>query len=417
MSSLRNNILSLYWVQLFTYALPLLTLPWLTRVLGLDGFGQLVFSTAINAYFILLTDYGFNFTATRAIALAGDDRSARSAVFWTTLSAKLLLATLGVVVLWLLTRVSDQLATHATLLLTGYVAVVGSALTPLWYFQGTERLKVFSTITIGVRALSVVALFVFVRKADDLLAAMVITAGVSVVVAAACLLLLARERTLQFVPVSLGGIRAALLDGWQLFASTTAISLYTTANTVVLGFLAGPAVVGQYGAAERLIGAAQGLVTPLTQSVFPRVSRLMHESRSEAFALLRRLLRLQGVATLALSVLIFASAPYVVALLYGADFAGAVPVLRWLSLLPFLVGLSNVFGINTLLPLGMKRTFSAILVGAGVLHLLVLFALIPMFSATGAAMAVLLTECAVTLVMAAVLWRLRVPIFSAAVAA
>jgi PST family polysaccharide transporter len=417
MPSLRNNILSLYWVQLLTYALPLLTLPWLTRVLGLDGFGRLVFCTAINAYFIMLTDYGFNFTATRAVALAGNDRPARSGVFWTTMTAKLVLACVGLAVLGVLTLVLEPLADNAALLLTGYLAVIGSAFTPLWYFQGTERLRVFSTITIAVRAVSVAALFLLVRTPDDLLTAMAITAGVPVAIGAICLLLLMQERAVPYAPVSLAGLRETLHDGWQLFASTTAISLYTTANTVVLGFLAGPAVVGQYGAAERLIGAAQGLVTPLTQSIFPRVSRLMNESQGEAFALLRKLLHLQGLATLALSALIFVSAPYVVTLIYGPDFSGAVAVLRWLSLLPFLVGLSNVFGINTMLPLGMQRMFSGILITAGALHIVALFVLIPAFSAAGAAMAVLLTECAVTLVMGAVLWRKRIPIFSAPMAA
>src|SRR6202034_4733263 len=93
--SLRKNIASLYAVQMASYLAPLVTLPWLTRVLGPSGFGQLSFCGAVIGYFVLFADYGFNYSATRQIALLYGDRAGRSKVFWNTITVKGLLAIAG----------------------------------------------------------------------------------------------------------------------------------------------------------------------------------------------------------------------------------------------------------------------------------------------------------------------------------
>jgi PST family polysaccharide transporter len=129
--------------------------------------------------------------------------------------------------------------------------------------------------------------------------------------------------------------------------------------------------------------------------------------------LIRKVLRLQGGFALMLSLALLAFAPWIIRLAYGPAYEDSIKVLRWLALLPFMVGLSNVLGIHTMLTLGMKRTFSGILIAAGALNLFVLFVLARRFGAVGAAMAVLTTEVFVTLLMAAILRRRGVPIFKA----
>jgi PST family polysaccharide transporter len=180
---------------------------------------------------------------------------------------------------------------------------------------------------------------------------------------------------------------------------------------VLLGFVAGSVAVGYYSAAEKLIKAAQGLVNPLSQSFYPRVSRLMKESHEEAFKLLRRLLRLQGGYAFLISLAIFGFAPVITHLLYGPAYETTTDVLRWLSPLPFVIALSNVFGIQTMLPLGMNKTFSNIVLAAGALNVVALYVLASWFGAVGAAEAVLFAEVAVTVTMAVVLHGKDIPIF------
>jgi PST family polysaccharide transporter len=409
--SLRKNIAALYVVQFSNYLMPLVTLPWLTRMLGPEGFGRLNFCLAVNACFVLLADYGFNLSATREIAVHGHDRAARSAIFWNTLFAKALLGTAGLPLLLLLSLGFERLAAERGLLLIGYLLVLGNVLTPTWYFQGTERQAQLSAVLVGVRLLSVPALLLLVHSPADTGTAVAVSAGIPVVTGALCLGLLARERSLDAPRLHPAGVLGVLGEGWHLFLSTASTSLYGMTNTVLLGMLSGNTAVGYYSAADKAVQAAQGLLTPINQSVYPRISRLMGESRQQAFALIHRVLLLQGGLALALSLALFAAAPLAVRLAFGADYGATVETLRWLAFLPFLVGLSNVFGIQTMLPLGMKRSFTAVLLAAGLLNVLALLLLAPRHGAAGAAMAVCGTELFVTVAMALVLMRAEVPLF------
>lgn len=409
--SLRKNIAALYLVQFTTYLVPLLTLPWLTRALGPEGFGRLNFCLAVNGYFVLLADYGFNLSATREVALHAGDRQARSAIFWNTLFAKALLGAAGLPLLLLLSLCFERLAAERGLLLTGYLLVLGNVLTPTWYFQGTERQARLSAVLVGVRLLSVPALVLLVRGPADTGLAVAVSAAIPVAVGLLCLAQLARERSLEAPRLDPAGVRGVLREGWHLFLSTASTSLYGMTNTVLLGLLAGNTAVGYYSAADKMAQAAQGLLAPVNQSVYPRISRLMGESRQQAFALIHRVLLAQGGLALLLSLALFAAAPLAVRLAFGADYGATVEALRWLAFLPLLVGLSNVFGIQTMLPLGMKRSFTAVLLAAGLLNVGALLLLAPTRGAVGAAMAVCGTELFVTVVMALVLLRAEVPLF------
>jgi PST family polysaccharide transporter len=409
--SLRKNIASLYAVQFASYAAPLVTLPWLTRVLGPSGFGRLSFCVAVTAYFTLFADFGFNLSATRQIATRWNDRPGRSTVFWNTITAKALLACIGFLCLLVLTLCIHRFAEERSLLLINYLTVLATVLTPVWYMQGTERQVVLSGITIAVRVIAIPAVFLLVRSTRDIQMAALISSGTQLAGGLLCLGYLLRARELDRVQVDRHMIVQTLRDGWHLFLSTASTSLYSTTNTVLLGFVSGSTAVGHYSAAEKMMQAAQGILGPINQSVYPRVSRLMQESQGAAFALIRKVLKVQGSIAFALSLVLFAIAPWLIRLLYGAAYEETIGVLRWLAWLPFLVGLSNVFGIHTMLPMGMKKAFSRILIIAGAINVLTLFVLAHWYGAAGAAAAVVGTELFVTAVMMWVLVRRNVPIF------
>lgn len=411
--SLRKNVAALYAVQFASYLVPFVTLPWLTRVLGPVGFGRIGFAGAVIGYFVLLADYGFNFSATRQVAMRWDDRAGRSKVFWTTLSVKALLAGAGFPCLVLLTYCGSKFADQRSLLLISYLTVVGTVLTPMWYFQGIERQTVLSVISIATRFAAIPAIFLCVRSPGDVATAAWITSGTSVTGGLLCLGYLVRFGELNGPVFEFRDLVHVVKDGWHLFISTASISLYQATNTVVLGLVAGPAAVGHYSAADKMIQAAQGMLAPINQSVYPRVSRLMQDSRSEAYALIRRVLRIQGSIALCLSLVLFLVAPPLIRIFYGPAYEPTIDVLRWLAILPFLVGLSNVLGIHTMMAMGMNRVVSRILIGAGGLNVAILYFLAHRFGAEGAAMAVVATETFVTVAMAWILKRRHVPVFSA----
>jgi len=404
MSSIRKNFLLLMTLQISTYAVPLITLPLLTRVLGPESYGQLSFVLAVITCFINFTNYSFDLTATPRIALACDDRAARSHIFWTTLLAQIAITAAGFIVLLALTFMVERFAFDRTLLLIGFAMTLGAALTPTWYFQGIQQLHTFSPILFTCRVLSVPAMFIFVHGPADLTAAMLINAGVplsSGIVVCAYLLL---RREIDFVSVSLADIAQALMDGWHVFLASTSIAFYASTNTILLGFVSGNVAAGYFAAGDKLVRAAISMLQPLKAASYPRISYLMHHAREDAMTLLRQLFIVQGALVLAISLAIFFGAPFAVHILYGPNYAPTIGVLRWMAFIPFMAGMTDLFGVQTMLPLGMKKSFSRILISSGFLNVALLPLLAKLFAEQGAAAAVLIAESSVAAALAYVLY-------------
>jgi len=191
----------------------------------------------------------------------------------------------------------------------------------------------------------------------------------------------------------------AATEGWHIFVSTAAISLYTNGNTFVLGLIAGNTAVGYFSAADKLVRAVQGLLSPVSQAIYPHISSLAVRSREAAVEFVRKSLRWMGLFSFLMSILLLILAEPLVRLFLGDGFGISVTVLRVMAFLPFIVALSNVFGMQTMLPFGMKKLFSKIIVSAGLVSLLLIIPLSYMYGPGGAALAVLLTEILITLVM------------------
>jgi polysaccharide transporter, PST family len=396
---IRRNIYSLFLLQGGSYIVPLLTLPWLTRVLNVDGFGKLGFVTAFIAYFVLLVDWGFSLSATKQIAIHRQDMVARSQIFWETLLARLVLAGIGFLLLLILLVVIPGVRSETSLFLLAYLSVCASVLNPAFYYQGIEQMGQMSLINLLVKFLSVPCIFLFVTNSFDIGLAIGIQAGFIFLAAVINFLVLLLSRQLVWSRPSMSHVYDSLGQGWPLFLSTASISLYTNSNTVILGLISNPTAVGYFTAAQTIIRAGQGLYGPVSQALFPRMSHLFHHSKDSALLLLRRVLWMQGVATGLMSLALLLLAPWVVSLLFGSQYHSCISVLRWLSPLLFLIGLSNIFGIQGLVPLGYTRAFSRILLISGVLNITLIVPLGYWFLADGAAIAVLITELFVTALM------------------
>lgn len=290
------------------------------------------------------------------------------------------------------------------MLLAATPMVLGSVLFPGWLFQGLERMSMTSAFTIGSQALVVPLTFALVHRAEDTWLATLVRACAPTVAGIASLVWLYRERIVGWHRPRWSDTRRALADGWHIFVSTAAISVYTTSNQVILGFLCGPLQVGYYAAADRVRSAAQGVAGVLSNAVYPRVAALMHNDRPAALALVRKLMLLQGTATFLGGCVLWLAAPLIVSLLMGPAFGPSIGVLRWMAFVPFVVSLSNVFGIQLMLPLGMTTAFSRILMGSAAFNLAAFIPLALHWGATGAAVAMLMTETAVTAAMA---WHLQ----------
>lgn len=400
---LFDNIVSLYLLQGLNYLLPLAVLPYLVRVLGIETYGSVAVAQSFAQYFNILTDYGFNFSATRSIAQNKHEPREISRIFCCVFLIKICLTAVGLILLVGLLLTVSRLRRDWTIFIYAFVGVVGNALFPVWYFQGLERMRHISIISGATKAFSAVLLFVFVHHACDGALAVAIQSMGMLLAGAVGFVLCTRSADLDFAWPGWQELRSCSAEGWHLFVSTASISLYSNTNVFLVGMLAGNAQAGYFSAADRLVRATNGLLGPVTQAAFPYVSSLAPRSSKDALAFIVRTLKWMSGLALLPAIAIFVFARPITILCFGYAAEGAIPVMRWIALLPFLVAVTSVLGVLTMLTFGLDKQFSRILMAAGILNVVLCVPMIDTFAAEGAGASVLLTETFVTVMMGIVL--------------
>lgn len=406
-----KNIISLIGIQGVNYIIPLITLPYLVRILQPAGYGSLGFSLAIIQYFTILTDYGFNLSVTQKIAINRDDKTFISKTFWSVISCKLLLGVGGGVVLFLMILINDDMYNLRWILIASYITVFGSAIFPVWLFQGKETMGWIALSNITARLTTIPLIFALVKQPEDAWMAGGITGMTSILAGCIALFLIWKNRWVYWIKPDWGTIKKEYQEGWHVFISNAAISLYTTSTTVILGFIAGPVAVGYFVAADKLRQAAQGLISPVSQSFFPRVNSAMAKDHRLGFSVVRKLLVILSIIGMSASAFLFIFSEDLIRIVYGVNYEPAVTVLRVISFIPIIICLSNVFGIQVLLVLGKKKVFSRVLILSGLVNLSILVPLAYYFKQDGAAISILVTEFFVTSAMLYFIFKLKIPLF------
>jgi O-antigen/teichoic acid export membrane protein len=396
---LRKNIAALSVLQLLNYALPLAVVPYLVRVLGPAHYGLLVFAQASVNYANSVTDYGFNFSATRLVARHRDDPEALSRIFWSTAVAKMLLMLFCFAVLAGLIAVVPVFRSHAALLAACSMLVLGNVLFPMWFFQGMEEMGAITTAQAIAKISLIPLVFLFVKNSDHVVRAAALQSGTAVLAGIVGIPLLFRIARIRWYRPRGKDVLDSFREGWDVFISTAAITVYTSTNTVVLRFMSGDAQVGYFGAANKIINGSQGVLIPITQALYPHLNSMAVKSRQAAVTLIRKSLFWILLVSALASVAFLLGAGPISHIAFGRDFDGSIVPLRWMGVLPVLLGLSNVFGVQTMLTFGMNREFNRIVTSSAVINLLLTFPFAYFWGAAGAAIAIVLTELFVTTAM------------------
>ena len=405
---LGTNILSLYAVQGLNYLLPLLVLPYLLRVLGPQSYGSIAFAQALMGYAVLLTEYGFNLSTTRAVALARDDPQELARIFWSTMAAKLLLLAGSVIVLAAVILWVPKFRQQWSLFAVCGLMVVGSCAFPQWYFQGLERMRVVATIQALTKLVAFAATFVFVRSSTDQIAAAVVLSMPMLIGAILCAVAIKSIAPLPFHRPSGRDIRGAFAGNWHLFVSIAAATLYLNTNAFLLGLMSGTYAVALYTLANKVALTVFNFLNPIVQATFPRASVAFGRSRAEARSFVLRLatVLLPMAATLSLLLVIFA--PLIARLAGGAAYTGAIPVLRIMAALPLLLSVATLLAQIIMINSGLSKALSRVYFVAGILNLVILPVLIRLYDASGAALALVIAELLGPVLMVLAIRRARV---------
>jgi len=395
LAALRHPVASnAAWLYAQSFAitlLPLVTLPYLTRVLGPSELGVVLFTQSFAFLLALVAEYGFGLSGARAAAGRREDPAGLADVVAGIQGAKVALCVACVGLALVAWPLVPAFRAQPELVALGLATGILQGLSPWWLFAGLEVMRRPAALELALRGLTVVAIVVLVDDAGD--GAIVLGIYLAAQALSTLPLTVWLYRLVAWRPPTWQLTRAALRDGWILFVSGGAVALYTSANVFLLGLLVAPAQLAFFAAAEKTIRAAMRVLSAVEAAVYPRISFLVSQgrtSRADQLALMT-LVGLAGVSLLC-ALALFLLAPVVVELVFGPAFAPSVEVLRVVAFAIPLGLAALTISQQWLLPRGLERYTTLVVICTGVVNPVALLVLTPAFGIVGAAWSLLAVE-------------------------
>jgi PST family polysaccharide transporter len=403
-----RNTAALYMVQISRKIAPLIIIPYLARTLGVAGWGAVAFAQSLAEFIVLTIEFGFNLSATREIARHRESKQRCGQIMAGVLGAQIVLSGAAVGAALIASHWIPLLNENRRLFMAGLFYAVAQGFMPLWFYQGLERMRLAAGLEITGKLLGLAALLMFVRSPEDGWVALLIQ-GLAPAIATVAGIAVA-YRTIPAVAPTPALIGEAFRLGWPMFVFRSGESLYGVGNAFVLGLFASPVIVGYFASAEKISKAIFGLLNPIREALYPRLSSLARNGSHAGAGLAQIGVVVMVSGGLALGAGVFLFAPELVGMLMGPGFAPAVTVLRILAALPPILSVTYSVGLQWLLPLGRDGEVNRIILTAGALNLALAVLLAPRFAHLGMAVAVVTAEAFVCFSMVRVVAR-STPLF------
>jgi polysaccharide transporter, PST family len=390
-----KNVASLSVLQAITYLLPVIILPYLFRVLGPEKFGLIAFAQAFVQYFMILTDYGFSISATKEISIHREEHAKVCKAFSTVMTVKIGLGLLSLLMLAAIVYFIPKFRNDWLVYVLSFGAVVGNTIFPIWFFQGTEKMKYIADLNIAGGLVTALFIFLFVKGPQDYLLVPAVYSAVFLITGILGQYIVFRHFGVSFKLQGYKNVRQQLKAGWDLFISIAAINAYTTTRVFAIGLLTNNTVTGFYSIAEKIANLFQTFpLASFSQALFPRLSKIFHKTRKKAFQIMQRLQQITISLALIFLPLVFFFAHSIVRAACGGDYPETVLTLRLLLVSVFFV-VANSFRVQFLLVCGKTHIYSRIHVVMAMMGLPLIFLLIFSFSYVGAAVATVAIEAGI----------------------
>ena len=382
--SIVSNFFYLSLLQVAGYVFPILTLPYLAKIIGVEGFGKIAFASAVMVWIQTVADWGFNYTATRDVAKNRNNKEIVSEIFSNVLWARCLLMILSLIFLSLLILVIPKFRESADVLYVTFLLIPGHILFPDWFFQALERMKYITVLNLLSKLLFTIAVFVVIkRKEDYLLQPLLVSLGYVFSGIIAMYYIVLRWRYKLQRP-SVSKAISAIKNSTDVFINNLMPNLYNSFSSVLLGFIGGDIANGKLDAGNKFSQLAQQFMQIVSRVFYPFLSRRIDKHGT--------FVKLNLSIAAGISLVLFLTAPILIKLFFTEEFYDSIPVLRILSISIIFFTLSNTYGTNYMIIEGYEHQLRNITAISSIIGLLISFPLIYYFNFIGAALTICITR-------------------------
>ena len=397
--SITKNYLYNLIYQILIIIIPIITTPYVSRVLGADGVGKYSFSNSIVSYFVIFASLGFGYYAQREIAKYQDNKKKQTEIFWEIIIVRSVSVLTALVVYFTVMALGVFKEEYTLLMMILSVSILAVAFDISFLFAGNEVFSKTVLTNTLLRILNVVAIFVFVKDRNDLWKYVLITA-LTGLIANASLAVYSKDFLCKIEIKNLKPVRH-IKPAVILFLPTIAISVYTYLDKTMIGVITGSDFEnGFYEQAEKIVKIVMTVVTSLGAVMIPRNSNAFERKDMQAIRQnIYRSVRFVLLLGIPMMIGLIAVSDNMVPWFLGDGYYKSANIMKILSVLILAIGLSNVFGLQYLIPAGEDKKFTISVTCGAFTNFLLNLVLIRLFKSYGAAIATIVAETVVTVIM------------------
>ena len=355
-SRLLKNGIWLFILQVFNTVVPMITLPYVTRILGTAGYGD--FSLALNwiLYFQVIVEYGFGYWGSRKVATSGRDELQRT--FSMIITSRIILLLFSFIAMCIVYFLSGKSINHFICMCILFSMVLGVAFQLTWLFQGMQNMKFITIINAISRLISVILIFVLVKQSDDVYLYCFLYSCTYIFSAIIGLYMSNRLYGLNVMFCSIKDARFAFIEAWPLFISQAMSKVLSGFGVTVLGMLATNSAVGIYSAIYKIPYTMALFFNPVSQAIYPDISVAFSKSKKTGYKRVKRIASLVIPLFFSAAIIIALLHHPLITILFGNEYSNYSEVLIPLAAWFVLSIVNNFLGIQILVASGHQKEYS-----------------------------------------------------------
>lgn len=375
-----SNFSYLSILQIGSSVLPILTYPYLARVIGVEGFGKIAFAMSIVVYFTTITDWGYNFSATRDVARNRENLDSISKIYSVVTSSKLFLLFVSAIIMVILIFSVPQLKEDFLVYILSFSIVIGQTIFPEWLFQGLENMKFMVVLNIISKLIFTMLIFIFIKSPNDYVLQPLFAGCGYILSGVISLYFIHRKMKLRFKVSNFREIYVSIKNSFDVFLNNLMPNLYTSVSVLILGFFWGGVANGILDGASKFYSICAQFLSVMSRAFFPFLSRKLEKHSI--------FVKMKLSMTIVLALILFLGADFFINTFLTNSFRESVLPLRIFAISLIFHSLTNIYGTNYLILIGKEGVLRRITVFISILCFILAFPLIYYFSYIGAVLTI-----------------------------
>lgn len=410
-NSIKLNMIMNAILTMSSFIFPLITFPYVSRILLPAGTGKVNFATSVVNYFAMFAQLGIPTYGIRACAKVRDNKEKLSRTVHELLFINIFMCILVYIALFIVLFTVPRFEQDKALYLIIAVSIILNALGVEWLYKALEKYSYITIRSLIFKVIALIAMFLLVKNQEDY----VFYGGITIFAASASNILnfWNLRKYVIFKPLGKYNIRQHIKMVLTFFSMSIATTIYTNLDSVMLGFMKGDVDVGYYGAAVKIKGILVSLVTSASAVLLPRASFYVDRKMlDEFYHLLKKTMHFVFLLACPLTLYFIIFAREGIFFLSGEAYAGSILPMQIIMPTLIFIGMTNIIGIQMLVPLGLEKQVLYSEIAGAIVDLILNAVFIPKFASSGAAIGTLVAEIVVLIWQLGVIRNRKVNLYS-----